>query len=212
MPRWDLPDARWAGCDVFIIGGGPSLERFDWNLLKGELCIGANDAYKLGVSLCQICHFGDIKWFHAHKKELKKYSDAGGVVTTSCPNLQRKTPHWVWTLMRRANGFHIDALGWNGNTGAEAINVALILGAKRVFLLGFDMRLSDTGEMNWHPNNLDKPNTHIYERFLHQMRNLDDHLAKKFPGQFIFNVTKDSSLNVFPKLDLDVFFMERKKL
>lgn len=207
MPQWK-PEESWIGEDVFIIGGGTSLKTFDWNLLKYELTIGCNDAYAYGKEICKICVFGDIKWFKHHQEALEKFN---GVVFTSCPQLQRTRIPWIWTLMRKSIGFHENALGWSGNTGANAINLALILGAKNIYLLGFDMHLSEDGKSNWHDNNLDKPRDSIYLTFLKQMKNLDKYLETRFPFQKIINVTNDSSLNVFPKVNLDLFFKERTK-
>ena len=73
------------------------------------------------------------------------------------------------------------------------------------------MHLSEDGKSNWHDNNLDKPRDSIYLTFLKQMKNLDKYLETRFPFQKIINVTNDSSLNVFPKVNLDLFFKERTK-
>lgn len=209
MPIW-APESKWDGLDVFVVGGGVSLESFDWELLKDEWTIGCNDTYLQGKDIIKLCIFGDYKWFQVHQKELALYAQSGGVVFTSCPQLQRTHLKWVWLICRKPRGFHVDALGWNMNTGANAINLALLLGAKRIFLLGFDMHLTE-GKSNFHNNNLDKPDAGVYKVFLKAMSNLDQHLKNKFPGREIINVTGDSSLNVFAKQDLDLFFKERSK-
>jgi len=41
-----LPDNSWKGEDCYIIGGGPSLARFNWSLLKGKKTIGINRVYE----------------------------------------------------------------------------------------------------------------------------------------------------------------------
>lgn len=208
MPIW-TPENQWEGLDVFVVGGGVSLQSFNWDLLKDEWTIGCNDAFLEGKDLIKLCFFGDDKWFKVHKKELALYAQSGGVVFTSCPQLQRTNLKWIWTLVRKSRGFHVDALGWNMNTGASAINLALLLGARRIFLLGFDMHLTE-GRSNYHENNLDKPNAGVHKQHLKAMRILDKHLENKFPGREVINVTNDSSLNIFPKVNLDLFFKERK--
>ncbi len=206
MPFWK-PKQVWLNQDVFIIGGGNSLKLFDWNLLKSELTIGCNDAYKHGSEITKLCIFGDLKWFNVHKQELLKYE---GVLFTNAPSLCQKNLDWVWTMDRNPKGLHKDALGWNGNTGAAAINLALLLGAKRVFLLGFDMHLSKGGKSNWHDNNIDKPDAEIYPKFLEGFDKLYVDLPKKFPEAKIFNVTDNSSLELFPKLEVEKFWKDRK--
>ena len=214
MPRWK-PEPEWKGLDCFIIGGGPSLKTFDWSLLKSKdvMTVGVNDAFLLGNDVSKICIFGDLKWFELHVKALEHYQRNGGVVFTSCPQLQKSKCPWLWLLMRRSAGFHDDAVGWCANTGATAINLALMLGAVNIYLLGFDMHLSDKNESNWHKNVLidKKADGSIYRRFLREMANLNDHLTKKFPGRSVINVTNDSALNVFPKVNLDLFFAERSR-
>jgi len=205
MPKW-TPEKKWNGQDVFIIGGGNSLEQFDWKLLKNENTIGCNDAFRHGIEICKICVFGDVKWFQSFESELARYK---GVVFTSCQQLQRTNLPWLWFMSRRAFGLYENALGWNGNTGAAAVNLALLLGAKRIFLLGFDMHLSKDNKPNWHQNRLNKPNKNIYSKFLKGFGKLVTDL-KKFPDVEIINVTDDSSLNLFPKIGVIEFWKGRK--
>jgi len=207
MPKW-IPEKVWDGQDVFVIGGGSSLELFDWELLKDENTIGCNDAFKHGEEICKICIFGDVKWFKTFERELSRYK---GIVFTNSPSLQKTNLPWLWTMIRRGSGLYKDSLGWNGNTGATAVNLALLLGAKRIFLLGFDMHLSKNKKANWHENRLNKPNASIYDKFLRGFGKLAIDLKKKFPDVEIINITDDSSLNLFPKIGVDKFWKERKR-
>jgi hypothetical protein len=212
MPRW-TPETIWYGQDVFIIGGGSSLKGFDWNLVKSECTIGCNNAFQLGPEVCKICIFGDIKWFKKFEKELVGYAseEKGGIVFTNSPHLQHTKVPWIWTMPRKSRGLYVDALGWNNNTGASAINLALLLGAKRIFLLGFDMHLSVEGQVNWHPNNLDKPSEKVFAKHLEGFIKVAADLKRDFPGREVINITKDSSLAVFQKVDIDLFWKERRK-
>lgn len=206
MPRW-RPEPKWQGQDVFVIGGGASLKSFDWNLLKPELTIGCNTAFMLGHEICKACIIGDDKCFDKFKKELAQYE---GAVFTNAPGLLNSPIPWLWTIPRKHAGLYTDAVCWNGNTGASAINLALLLGAKRVLLLGFDMKLSGQGEHNWHNRRLDKTGAEVYDRFLSNYPSMAADLPKKFPGCEIVNIAKDSALGVFPKIDPDEFWKERK--
>ena len=111
-------------------------------------------------------------------------------------------------MPRQNKGLHVDALGWNTNTGASAINLALILGAKMVYLLGFDRHLTK-GESNWHKNNLDKNNMETY----HRMNSTDGYMKKdlkiKFSGCEIINVNDNSDLSHWPKISFAKFWNER---
>ena len=87
-------------------------------------------------------------------------------------------------MERRSRGLHFNALGWNYNTGAVAINLALLLGAAKINLLGFDMQLGKAGNSNWHENILDKPDKKVYSKFITGFNKVANDL-KKF-RRFIF--------------------------
>ncbi len=206
MPKW-IPERKWDNQDVFIIGGGKSLERFDWDLLSKENAIGCNDAFIHGPVICKICIFGDTKWFEAHELELLHYK---GVVFTNAPKMYKTKLKWVWVMQRESSGLHTDALGWNFSTGASAINLAILLGAKRIFLLGFDMHLS-AGRNNWHQNRVDKPDPEVFAKFITGFGHVVKDLKEKFPEVEVINVTDDSSLDLFPKVGVTEFWKERSR-
>jgi len=205
MPKW-IPEKKWDGQDVFIIGGGDSLKVFDWNLLKPFLTIGCNDAYVHGHEICKICVFGDKKWFKKHEKALEQYK---GILFTNVSQLINTKIPWLWTMDREPRGLHYNALGWNYNTGSVAINLALLLGAIKIYLLGFDMQLGKEGNANWHHNPLDVPDRAVYNKFITGFSRIAEDLIK-FPGVEILNVTDNSNLDVFPKIGVKEFWENRK--
>lgn len=194
------PQQWWAGQDAFIIGGGPSLREFDWRRLIPFLTVGCNDAYQLGPSVCTICMFSDLNWYQQHlKRGIKEFPNP---VITNQSSLHESEIENVLTMERSSNGPSRTALGWGGNTGYSAINLALILGARRVFLLGFDMKRVKR-KTNWHDQNVGVPNDASYHRFIQGFEQSVELFAKVFPEREIINITPDSELNVFPKADLD---------
>ncbi len=205
MPKW-IPEKKWDGQEAFIIGGGDSLKTFDWNLLKPLLTIGCNDAFIYGFEICKLCVFGDRKWFKKHRLALEKYK---GVVFTNVTQLFNTNIPWVWTMDRGSKGLHHDALGWNYSTGAVALNLALLLGAIKIYLIGFDMQLGEKGNANWHDNSLDKPDADVYNKFITGFKRISKDLIK-FPGAEVFNVTDNSLLDVFPKIGVKEFWENRK--
>lgn len=207
MPIW-YPKNEWEGKDVFIIGGGDSLRNFDWNLLISERTIGCNDAFLLGEKICKICIFGDASWFRKHEKELANYK---GIVFTNAAQLYRTRLSWLWTAQRKVRGLSKRCIAWNDSTGAAAVNLALLLGAKRIFLLGFDMRISKEGKNNWHSKTESNLKRNKYEKFILGFTRLKLDLKKEFPGCEIINVTDDSNLDVFQKIGCKQFWSERKK-
>jgi len=206
MPLWK-PVQTWLGQDVFIIGGGDSLRKFDFNILKDECVIGCNTAFTLGHEICDVCIFGDATWFAKWRHELVNYK---GTLFTNANQLAKSNIPWLWHLSREMKGLHHNSLGWNKNTGASAINLALILGAKRIYLLGFDMKISKDNRPNWH-NRSERAKPEVYPKFLEMYPKVKADLDKKFPDREVINVNDDSMLDCFPTIGVKKFFMERKK-
>jgi hypothetical protein len=201
------PVRTWPDSDIFIIGGGKSLDSFDWSLLRSELTIGCNDAYQLGIEVCKILVFCDNIWYSKHKTRLSDYQ---GRVFTDCPQLKNEEILGIVQVKRVDSGLHRDTLGYNGNSGAVALNLALILGAKRIFLLGFDMKLTD-GDANWHVNEVNMPTAYVYPKFKRGFDVIAKKLPTVFPGAEIYNLTDDSALDVFPKISLNDFWKGKVK-
>jgi uncharacterized Rossmann fold enzyme len=206
MPQWK-PIPLWAGKDAYIIGGGPSLKTFDWKLLHDKLTIGINAAYILGSKICSIVIFGDMEFYSNHKKGLQQY---GGPVFTNVDELYNCPDPWLYTMRRQPDGLSNNgSLGWNWNTGASAINLALLLGAKRVILLGYDMAPNGK-KFNWHeysnPHNSDE----LYERFKEAFQDVVRDWKIKFADREIINVTDKSELQGFPKVGLREWFTREK--
>lgn len=202
MPRFDqLPD--WTGRDAYLIGGGPSLQTFDFERLRGRPTIGCNQAFLLGAERCQICAFGDLKFWKKFKVDLESYE--GWVVTNYGV---MRPPTWLHRWTRQDDGLsgHRGTLGWNFNTGAAAINLALLLGAQRVFLLGYD--LGQTPEAHhWHDHAIEAPSPPVFARFAEGFQRVAKALPSVFPGRQVINLgAGTSSLTAFPVEGRDQHF------
>jgi hypothetical protein len=214
VKHWKPDPTAWQGQEAFVFGGGTSLDTFNPSVLADELVVGCNDAFLHGPVICDICVFGDYKWYNLHAKELRQYVNQGGIAVSNEPkvNTLRDNNAWLRKMQRQPQGVSMTALGWNCNTGAGALNLALILGAARVFLLGFDMQLSSDGKRsNWHENTLDKPRQTVYDRMMDNFKVVSKQLPKVFPGREVINVNDYTRLDVFPIVSFDGFWEERKK-
>lgn len=205
MPKWEIQPI-WNNEDVFIIGGGSSLKNFDWNLLKPELTIGCNAAFLLGSEICKICIFCDTSFFNKFKKELVNYT---GILFTNSVGLQNTKEKYLWTLPRISKGLSINALGFGGNTGCSAINLALLLGAKRVFLLGMDADVSVDRKSHWHNRYVSVTSNDAFRVFKNGFSAVAADLSKVFPNSEIINISDVSKIDVFPKISPAVFWKER---
>jgi hypothetical protein len=149
---WPIPEL-WPGSTVFIIGGGVSLLKQDLSLIHNHRVLGVNQAYKLG-SWVDVCWFGDKGWY---EDNIPTINDYGGLIATcsACrPELKRVRVKYVGrgkqSGLETKRRTHI---GWNGNSGASAVNFAYWLGATTIVLLGFDMQNPEDSkdkQSHWH--------------------------------------------------------------
>ncbi|RLF28620.1 MAG: hypothetical protein DRN14_03870 [Thermoplasmata archaeon] len=206
MPKW-TPQPIWQDQDAIVIGGGASLHSFPFEVLVPEYVIGCNAAYSLGKDVCSVVFFGDNTFFEKHEEGLKRYD--GPVFTCSRRLYQSDAISWLRVVRRIPEGMAIDAVGWNGNTGAAAINLAFLFGCRRVFLLGFDMS-EWQGRSHWH-DLYPKDNVQDYPKFMRGFMMMADGWRRVFPDREIINVTDNSALELFLKMSVQDFLKRRTK-
>lgn len=197
----------WQGEDAWIIGGGPSLATFDWSVLIGKHVIGCNSAFILGRDVVETVIFGDWAWWDEIGRKALAGKWPKERVVGCCHALSQKPEKDVTIIPRhRGTGIGTDALAFAGNTGALAINLALVRGAKRVFLLGFDMKLCPAGNPNWHDIRHEPGRASDYVRFKLLFKEFASAIPGAFPGAEVWNVTDSSELECFPKVALAEHF------
>jgi len=196
MPLW-TPTQDWLGQDAFVIGGGSSLQGFAWDKLRGKNTIGCNDAFRLGPEVVKFCLIGDASWFQRNKWDLAKFT---GRVVSCAPTLLNIHLGWLLQMERLRDGLQTGStLGWNYSTGAAAINLAVTLGATRVFLLGFDLNRNLAGQSHWHGHRKQQTADVSFIRFQKGFARLAVALKAGRPDVRVLNVTDGgSALTVFP--------------
>jgi len=198
----------WKDEDVYIIGGGSSVSHFPVSRLQSEHVIGCNNAYLFGTAIVDLLFFGDLKWYQYHMQHSLLQFFKNPKISN---HISMKDVDGVIYCPRETEGFHKHAIGWNGNTGSAAINLALVLGANRIYLVGFDMGLDDNGASNWHVNTLDTPTQEHYDRYIDVMKKTVADIVVNFPGVKIINLNPESKLDIFPKQDWTEIFVTKKE-
>jgi len=229
---WKVPRI-WAGGDVWIIGGGPSLvEQFEIpveiveQVRRGDLplsayssymeaihkkhTIGVNVSFKLG-SWIDMAFFGDNGFLLKYQYELSNFAG----LRVSCNPLTKKYK-WIKTLLKdkgSRNGENrtwgmcprADTVCWNNNSGSAAINVAANMGAKRIFLLGFDMAMNESGQQHWHSEYGTRAERRLKKEPPFKMHKKGFPLIAKAAeerGIRIINVSPNSTIEEFEKMTL----------
>lgn len=195
MVMGELPRVSrlWPGGTVACLGGGPSLIQADVDYLRGRVdgVIAVNDAYRL-APWADVLYGCDGKWWYWHK----------GV--PSFPGLKfsvdpatRQYPGM--TVLRKTGdvGLELEPTGLKTgrNSGYQAINLAVHLGATRVVLLGYDMQGG-----HWfgnHPDNSKPPFAVCLQRFATLVEPL------KQAGVTVLNCTRKTALTCFPCVPLE---------
>lgn len=158
---WKVPEI-WPKSKVFVLGGGPSLLKIlNGKKIENYRVIGVNNCYELG-DWVDVAWFGDSKWFQWYHKEFAFFS---GLKATCAQKFISEPKKNIKVLLRgKPQGLETDPrrVSWNRSSGGSAVNLATLLGAQRVVLIGFDMRLIG-GVKNWkpHPKEITKPNPYI---------------------------------------------------
>lgn len=93
-------------------------------------------------------------------------------------------------------------IGWGGNSGFQALNLAVQFGAKRIIMAGFDMTLK--AGIHWHgkhPKGLNNPQ----ERNVNRWRSALDAVAPQLSalGITVINASQVSALTAYTKMSLE---------
>lgn len=195
---WSVPAGEWAGQRAFVLGGGESLAAFDVTRLRGQgRVIAVNDAGLYLAPGADILFFadGEERWFGWNRDKLHLFKgprivSRARVRETPRLHMLRHDPHAALSHdPRRLAGFC---------GGSSAINLAFLLGASEVVLLGFDMRGG-----NWHANHR-QPNVrpdYFRAAFIPALERMAPELAAA--GCRVLNATPGSALRCFPMVDLE---------
>jgi lipopolysaccharide biosynthesis glycosyltransferase len=185
----------WEGEDCWILGGGPSIKGLNLSLLDDKKVLGVNDGYLFDC--CDICYFGDTIWWKHHKEGIVEW----GKPLFSTSSVHDPSINHLGVVTKGLTQAK-DKLGWNQNSGFAAINLAIHLGAKRIYLVGYDMNFGTEGESNWHEN-IRKVAKNSYDVFLRNQKRVAEDAKNKFPEVQIINTNPDSRLSAFPKITFE---------
>lgn len=206
-----LPDGAWRDEPVFIVGGGPSLKEFDFNLLKDKKVIGINRAYeKIDPTIIFGMDTSFLKWVleGRYGKESRQTFLNSSAIKVWLATHPVNLPGDIY-IVRVARDYRhgLKAFTWsfkNGighgnNSGYASINLACCLGANPIYLLGFDMKFSPKGS-HWHNGHIRKRPERVFKKFAGPLT--DKAPAIKKHGFKVINLVvngpQDTGLKCFP--------------
>lgn len=196
-------DNSLAGQDIYLLGSGHSLKGFDFDKLNGKNVIAINHSIEYFPQASMML-FGDKVFLEKTTFDIKKYK---GKIFTSFKNQTHKTVQelketsdiHIFDDVRKAPSDSFEyGLYHPTSSGMLALNLALIMGAGRIYLLGFDYNYQG-GIIHFYDYD-EKQYKHHYTYPESKVQNKVCKFKpfEKWAGKII-NLSMDSFINVFPK-------------
>jgi len=229
MKLW-IPDRIWDQQACWIIGGGPSIldilkvpaetqeqvlkKEVHPSILSGyfgvirdEHVIGINNVYQIG-SWIDIVFFGDCSWYNVHRNALARFS---GLKVSCCRRFEgwKDSDNREMLYMKKDGDIRQGIttkqghVSWNSNSGLAAISMAVQLGVKRIFLLGFDMCARERySHWHGHHDHVGRVRRRLnYTALINRTARVASDAERL--GLEILNVNPKSAIPYFPKITLE---------
>lgn len=183
----------WPGATIVCLGLGPSLTQEDVDLCRGRARV---IAVKTAVELApwaDVLYSGEIRWWKHYGPKLKFDGLKFAAEQAASP--------WATVLrMTGSTGLELNRTGLRTglNSGYQAINLAVHLGAAKIVLLGYD--LQKDGEKRHFFGNHPWPSSDLLKQFIPMYKGLVEPLKEQ--GIEIVNASRRTALECFPRQPL----------
>jgi hypothetical protein len=199
-----LADGAWRGETCFILGGGPSLIGFDFERLRGRgRVIAINRAFEY-APFADILFFMDLKFYkmcHEDPARLAKWEAFKGYkIFLNLMGRKVEDCYSVRSLGRHGISGSLKAGIYHGNnSGTGALGLALCMGARPIYLLGYDMR-HEGGRSHFHDGYGAPQPERVAQSFIRDF----ERAFKPLKGRGgIINLNPRSGLRMFPFSTID---------
>lgn len=186
---------RFPNSTIVCLGAGPSLTAEDVAACRGKAhVIAINDTVTL-APWADVLYACDRKWWQAHPETASFRGLKYGLQSLNRPDVQ---------ILENTGdqGIEVEPTGvrTGKNSGYQAINLAVHLGAKRIVLLGYDMQPGRHGKLHFFGNHAWTNVLPPFQLFLALFETLAGPLQAL--GIEVVNCSRVSALNVFPRQSL----------
>ena len=136
-----------------------------------------------------------MAWWEAYKEDLKTWK--GRKISI----FYDKEGCELYPHNNRLNGLGKEVIHTGGNSGFQAINLAYLMGAKEIILLGYDMKVTN-GLRHFHgQHKRGLRNNDAYCMWINHMKILASDLKEK--GVKVINCTRSTALQCFEQRELE---------
>ncbi len=199
------------GQRCFIIGGGPSLRGFDLHRLDDEFTIAVNHSYEYYPNARALL-FVD-SWFVKDEQSRSKILAYPGLIFASF-RCQDRLPRgmenlYIFSQNNREPGKRMNDGLYSGRlSGLAALNLATIMGADEIYLLGFDMNYQD-GQHHWYGTAHENQETYDAGNYTRKLKMFDAFAPYQ---DRIFNCSMNSAITTFNKVPIEDVLKVRRPI
>jgi hypothetical protein len=194
----------WPGATVVCIAGGPSLIREDVDFVQGRAnVIAINDAWKV-APWADVLYACDANWWQFYEG-VPVFTGLKYSIDRNASGLGAHGGSGVQVLgMGEQFGLSDDPtkLQHGKNSGYQAIGLAVLMGAKRVLLLGYDMQPASDGKEHWfgsHPKRIRRGMP--FSEWVQSFDTIAPALQAK--GVEVINCSRQTALRMFPLMRIE---------
>jgi hypothetical protein len=173
-------------------GGSLTQEQVDFVRGKGKVYV-VSDAYRL-ASWADVLYSCDYDWWDYHQP------DFSGEKWTVCPRASEKYNLSRLELVKSVWSDKQGAVAGGGNSGFQCLNMAVLDGADRIVLLGYDFHARQKAHFfGDHPHPLLRNTT--FDSWIERMHQAAPHIKTQ-----VINCSPYSAIDCFPKVPLQYAF------
>lgn len=197
----------WEGQTVVIVGSGPSLSLQQIRTVaiaraeKHCRVIAVNDAI-YPCFWADWLHAGDLKWWRWH---IHRINDFTGIRTTVSDDVPGP---WVNGYLEYSGdlGFDPDSSKCKsgGSSAYQAACIAVHTGAKRIILLGIDMKRGPDGQVHWFGEHPERTTVNYAVAMAPKWDTLKPTLEER--SIEVINCSPGTALETFPLGDIEKIF------
>lgn len=151
-----------------------------------------------------------MTWWQEHFPRVA--TQFGGELWSVSDNVRdRFGVNWIYGCVGGGLSEHVDYIHHGGNSGFQALHLAINFGASRVVLLGYDFMLGPQGERHWfgdHPPTLGNGGATKFARWCEDMGKLAQGATQR--GIKILNASRRTSLKCFRRVTLETALHENR--
>jgi len=208
IDRYSEIAPEWSGATAVLLGGGPSLtaEQVEHVQIARDAStvgvIAVNDAYRI-APFADVCYFADSEWWGWHKDrpEFRAFAGQKCSISDSGANITDVDVHILRNAGTRGISTDPGKICNGRNSGYQALNIAILAGARTVILLGFDAREPTAdSKTHWFGDHPRVEPVAVYAEYRKAFSAGESAISAA--GARVLNCSPGSAIDSFPKMDL----------